>query len=273
MQRRSLTIHCTCSELNVGLEILGFIPCPSSISKSRSCALGWCLGSLKMASRPFNDSAGSSACCGQWVVFANADDQGLVHHRLNAVTIWKQRKRDERSVQFSRRQASNYLLRVAVLRMNAALRKQVTVGSRTPSQITWCSMNGVKPSRNGRIVAWWIACTALTTSIRVWSNSRGESEQRFAGGSEGHSAMIPFKYLDVNGIFKLVDLTAKSGLSQCNARRSGSDCALFRNCDNALEVFELKVIVDTHGHAPRNSTKRWCCRDGTFLSRNFFHFN
>ena len=29
----------------------------------------------------------------------------------------------------------------------------------------------------------------------------GESEQRFAGGSEVHSATIPLKYLDVEGVF------------------------------------------------------------------------
>jgi hypothetical protein len=29
----------------------------------------------------------------------------------------------------------------------------------------------------------------------------GESEQRFAGGSESHSTTIPLKYLDVEGVF------------------------------------------------------------------------
>src|ERR1700678_4553249 len=55
---------------------------------------------------------------GQWVVLANADDQGFVHNRLNAVTIREQWKRDKRSVQFSRHQPSNHPICVPVLWLN-----------------------------------------------------------------------------------------------------------------------------------------------------------
>ncbi len=51
MHIRCLTIHCTCSELNVGLAIFGVMPWAFSISRSRSWARGWCRGSLKIASR------------------------------------------------------------------------------------------------------------------------------------------------------------------------------------------------------------------------------
>src|ERR1700679_2586049 len=64
---------------------------------------------------------------GQGVILADANDQGFVHNRLNAVTIRKQWKRDKRSVQFSRHQPSNTSICAAILRLNDAFRKEVTI--------------------------------------------------------------------------------------------------------------------------------------------------
>jgi hypothetical protein len=61
-------------------------------------------------------------------------------------------------------------------------------------------------------------------------------------------------------------------LARIGTKPPTSNCALFRDCYNTLEVFELKVIVDAHGHPPETQLSSDAA-ETEVLSRNFFHFN
>ena len=176
------------------------------------------------------------------------------------VTVWHNRERDQRSVQFRRNKPIYDVFRITSIRLNFSLGKQIAIciADSTDDAVfyEWGEAESKRSQRS--LMNSLYSVHYVDACLEEFS---GEPKKRFTGGSQSSSGSITLEYLNLESIFKVADLAAQGRLSHMEPACSRRDCTLLGNRDNALEMLEFEMIVVAHGHAPRYSAKRWCCRD------------